>query len=302
MVLTIFLWLISWWNVENLFDTHHDSLSNDLEYTVDGSRHWSYTRYKRKIENTARVICNIGGWEHVAVMGLGEVENDYCLRSLCYTMYPYRYRYIHYDSPDERGVDVALLYDPAQFLPFDSAALTVNLDGDRTRDILYVAGTMLPMGDTLYTLTCHLPSMRGGKAASDWKRQVARSVVQHKVDSILGLHPQAQIVVMGDMNSAPQEDIAGLHNQMIELERDGQGTHYYQGRWSCLDQFYLSSSLADLAHFAHLALSIYHPSWMLVPSKDGLDSIPSRTYNGYRYNKNGYSDHLPIVLQIDKSK
>jgi len=132
--LYIILWIISWWNVENLFDTHHDSLKNDLEYTPTGARYWSYTRYNNKVENIARVICNIGGWQRPVLVGLGEVENDYCLRSLCYKMVQYPYRPIHYESPDERGIDVAALYDTTRFSILVSEPLPVSLPSP-TRDV-----------------------------------------------------------------------------------------------------------------------------------------------------------------------
>jgi len=293
MVLTIFLWIISWWNVENLFDFHHDSLKNDIEYTPEGARHWSYTRYNAKVENTARVICNQGGWEQPVLVGLGEVENDYCLRSLCYKMVQFPYQYIHYESPDERGIDVAALYDTTRFSLLASVPLPVPLpNATPTRDVLYIEGVLTETNDTLHAFFCHLPSMRGGAAETEWKRDRAKALIQHHVDSLFTIHPHAKILVMGDMNCSPKEDLKGLSNGMLALNRQGQGTHYYQGRWSCLDQCYLSPALARLVHVA-----IFRPSWMLVPSKDGLDSIPRRTYRGFRYDRGGYSDHLPIYIQ-----
>jgi len=291
MVLTIFLWLISWWNVENFFDTRHDSLYNDLEYTPTGARYWTYTRYKKKVDNIARVICNIGGWNQPLVVGLGEVENDYCLQSLCYAMPLFPYRFIHFDSPDKRGIDVAALYDTTRFSLYHAEPLAIDLGEDHTRDALFFYGYTPLLPDTLYGFFCHLPSMRGGAAASEWKRDKAKMIIQHKVDSILAHHTDAYIFVMGDMNCRPKEDMPGLMNQMIAFDRKGEGTHYYDGRWSCLDQCYLSPSLAQLAH-----LTIFRPNWILVPSKDGLDSIPRRTYRGYHYDKDGYSDHLPIYF------
>jgi len=290
MVLTIFLWIISWWNVENLFDTHHDSLKNDLEFTPTGARHWTYTRFNNKIENIARVICNIGGWEQPLIIGLGEVENDYCLRSLCYKLVQYPYRPIHYESCDERGIDVVALYDTTRFSLLFSEPLLVPLN-HTTRDILYVEGILPYNNDTLYAFFCHLPSMRGGAAATEWKRNKAKMIIQYKVDSIFAQHPEAKILVMGDMKCSPKDDLTGLSNQIIPFSKQGEGTHYYQGRWSCLDQCYLSPSFAQIAHVA-----IYRPSWILIPSKDGLDSIPRRTYQGYRYDRGGFSDHLPIYI------
>lgn len=312
--------------MENLFDARHDTLKNDIEYTADGSRHWSYVRYNNKVEQVSRVICNIGGWDKPALVGLCEVENDSCLLRLCRQMRRYPYRFIHFESPDERGVDVALLYDYTQFTPLDSMPLSVPLGTDRTRDILFVKGLInapsaqqqlppatnnappaqqqLPLAnnnasqtqqqkDTLYLFLCHLPSMLGGRAASEWKRQAAKDIIRHQVDSILTCQPSAYIVVMGDMNSAPQEDINGLTNKMLPLEQQGRGTHYYQGRWSCLDQFYLSPSLDSLAQ-----VRIYDAPFLLTDDPQYLNTRPRRTFNGYHYDRDGYSDHLPIILSL----
>ncbi|MBQ0136798.1 MAG: hypothetical protein KBS40_02175 [Bacteroidales bacterium] len=302
--------------MENLFDARHDTLKNDIEYTADGSRHWSYVRYNNKVEQVSRVICNIGGWDKPALVGLCEVENDSCLLRLCRQMRRYPYRFIHFESPDERGVDVALLYDYTQFTPLDSMPLFVPLGTDRTRDILFVKGLINRAlstanrqpekdisqlstlnsklkKDTMYLFLCHLPSMLGGRAASEWKRQAAKDIIRHRVDSILTCQPSAYIVVMGDMNSAPQEDINGLTNKMLPLEQQGRGTHYYQGRWSCLDQFYLSPSLDSLAQ-----VRIYDAPFLLTDDPQYLNTRPRRTFNGYHYDRDGYSDHLPIILSL----
>lgn len=304
------------YNVENLFDARHDTLKNDIEYTADGSRHWSYVRYNNKVEQVSRVICNIGGWDKPALVGLCEVENDSCLLRLCRQMRRYPYRFIHFESLDERGVDVALLYDYTQFTPLDSMPLSVPLGTDRTRDILFVKGLINRalstanrqpekdisqlstlnsklQKDTLYIFVSHLPSMLGGRAASEWKRQAAKDIIRHQVDSILTCQPSAYIVVMGDMNSAPQEDINGLTNKMLPLEQQGRGTHYYQGRWSCLDQFYVSPSLDSLAQ-----VRIYDAPFLLTDDPQYLNTRPRRTFNGYHYDRDGYSDHLPIILSL----
>ncbi|MCQ2330967.1 MAG: hypothetical protein MJZ55_03160, partial [Paludibacteraceae bacterium] len=304
------------YNVENLFDARHDTLKNDIEYTADGSRHWSYVRYNNKVEQVSRVICNIGGWDKPALVGLCEVENDSCLLRLCRQMRRYPYRFIHFESPDERGVDVAMLYDYTQFTPLDSMPLSVPLGTDRTRDILFVKGLINRalstanrqpekdisqlstlnsklQKDTLYIFVSHLPSMLGGRAASEWKRQAAKDIIRHRVDSILTCQPSAYIVVMGDMNSAPQEDINGLTNKMLPLEQQGRGTHYYQGRWSCLDQFYVSPSLDSLAQ-----VRIYDAPFLLTDDPQYLNTRPRRTFNGYHYDRDGYSDHLPIILSL----
>ena len=279
------------YNVENLFDTKHDTLKNDSSFLPDGMHHWTYRRYQTKIDRIAQVLVNIGGWESVPLVGLCEVENARCLRNLCYKLRRFHYKYVHYDSPDERGVDVALLYDSTRLSILNSRALSLSLDGDATRDILYVSA-LYEQRDTVHVMMCHLPSQLGGASNTDWKRQRAKSLLQSQIDSILLLHPSANIVVMGDMNTSAQDDLTGMVNLMIPMQKMGQGTHKYQGIWSCLDQFYVSQSIATKA-----TATIFSPRWLLEEDTKYLDYKPHRTYIGFRYN-DGYSDHLPIVLHL----
>ena len=282
---------IVFYNVENLFDTKHDTLKNDSSFLPEGMHHWTYRRYQTKIDRIAQVLVNIGGWESVPLVGLCEVENARCLRNLCYKLRRFHYKYVHYDSPDERGVDVALLYDSTRLSILNSRALSLSLDGDATRDILYVSA-LYEQRDTVHVMMCHLPSQLGGASNTDWKRQRAKSLIQSQIDSILLLQPSANIIVMGDMNTSAQDDLTGMVNLMIPIQKMGQGTHKYQGIWTCLDQFYVSQSIATKA-----TTTIFSPWWLLEEDTKYLDYKPHRTYIGFRYN-DGYSDHLPIVLHL----
>lgn len=279
------------YNVENLFDTKHDTLKNDSSFLPEGMHHWTYRRYQTKIDRIAQVLVNIGGWESVPLVGLCEVENARCLRNLCYKLRRFHYKYVHYDSPDERGVDVALLYDSTRLSILNSRALSLSLDGDATRDILYVSA-LYEQRDTIHVMMCHLPSQLGGASNTDWKRQRAKSLIQSQIDSIFLFQPSANIVVMGDMNTSAQDDLTGMVNLMIPIQKMGQGTHKYQGIWTCLDQFYVSQSIATKA-----TTTIFSPWWLLEEDTKYLDYKPHRTYIGFRYN-DGYSDHLPIVLHL----
>ena len=281
------------YNVENLFDTQHDTLKNDSSFLPDGMHHWTYRRYQTKIDRIAQVLVNIGGWESVPLVGLCEVENARCLRHLCYKLRRFHYKYVHYDSPDERGVDVALLYDSTRISILNSQAIPLMLENDRTRDILYVSA-LYELRDTVHVMLCHLPSQLGGASSSDWKRQHAKSLLQSHIDSILLLQPSANIVLMGDMNTLPQDDLNAMTNLMLPIQKSGLGTHKYQGIWTCLDQFYVSPSLVSRAQ-----TTIFSPPWLMEEDVPYLDLKPRRTYVGYRYN-DGYSDHLPIVLTIQK--
>ena len=303
-LLSVLFIIIVSYNVENLFHPAHDSVAgvpkDDIEWTQEGERHWSYTRYKRKTENIARVLTNIGEWDGVDVVGLQEVENAACLKRLCYTLRRGEYDFVHYESPDKRGIDVAFVYKKARIDTIHSLAININdgmsasLNGERliTRDILYVCARV-DKKDTIHFYVCHLPSQRGGAAETEWKREAAKQVLERAVDSVYAINPNAKIIVMGDMNSEPQDDLQGLVNRMAKGERLGanvKGTHKYQGHWTCLDQFYTSPKIEG-------DVRIYDAEWIMEPDEKYMGLKPKRTYNGYRY-QDGFSDHLPIVLTI----
>ena len=301
------------YNVENLFHPKHDTVcidsttfieKDDYEWTPEGERRWSYTRYYRKVENIARVLTNIGEWDGVDIVGLQEVENALCLKRLCYTLRPGEYDFVHYESPDPRGIDVALIYKKSRVDTLNSKPLPIPSPQGResreeklvTRDILYVC-VRVDKRDTLHLFVCHLPSQRGGAAESEWKRTAVKEILQRSIDSVYALHPAAKIIVMGDMNSEPKEDLDGLRNRMVvesqKSKVESHGTHKFHGRWSCLDQFYTSPALDSLSR-----AEIYNAAWIQEPDEKYLDLKPKRTYNGFRYQKDGFSDHLPILLKL----
>ena len=284
-LLSILLIIIVNYNVENLFHPTHDSLKDDIEWTPEGERRWSYTRYYRKEENIARVLTNIGGWEGVDIVGLQEVENTLCVKRLCYTLRRNEYDFVHYESEVRRGIDVAFIYKKSRIDTLRTQAIRINNPELQTRDILYVCARV-DKRDTIHFFVCHLPSQRGGKAESEWKREAAKEVLEGAIDSVLILNKDAQIVVMGDMNS---DDIQ--INGLVDKRMSGEGTHKYQGRWSFLDHFYVSSSIDSLSN-AH----VYDAEWIMETDEKYLGLKPKRTYNGFHY-QNGYSDHLPIVLE-----
>ena len=282
------------YNVENLFDCTPDSVHDDSEFTPTGMRCWTQARYYAKREHIARTIVNIGEWSGVALVGLCEVENEQCMRDLCnQNLKALPYSYIHFDSPDSRGIDVAMLYRTDLFHVYEAYPLRIPVsDTERpTRDILYVSGTM-PEGDTLHVYMCHLPSQLGGAARVSLRRR-AKQVMAAHIDSVSNAVSHVNIVVMGDMNSAPEEDLPGMHNMMLSKQLQGEGTYKYQGIWSCIDQFYVSSALAD-----SVQSTIYDVPWLMSDDEQYTGYKPCRTYVGYRYQPEGYSDHLPIVLDI----
>ena len=294
-LLSVLLIIIVSYNVENLFHPAHDSLKDDYEWTSEGERRWSYTRYYRKEENIARVLTNIGAWDGVDVVGLQEVENALVVKRLCYTLRRGEYDFVHYESPDRRGIDVAMIYKKGRIDTIRTRAIRVDLGEETTRGILYVCA-QIDKKDTIHFLVCHMPSQRGGAAESEWKRECAKRVLQEAVDSVFRVSPDAKIVVMGDMNCEPKEDIIGLKNRMIGdgLPVTGYGTHKYQGGWTCLDQFYTSASMDSISN-----VQIYDAEWIQETDEKYMGLKPKRTYNGYKY-QNGYSDHLPIILECQR--
>lgn len=295
------------YNVENLFHPAHDSLKDDIEWTTEGERHWSYKRYYAKEENIARVLTNIGEWDGVDVVGLQEIENALVVKRLCYTLRRNEYDFVHYESPDPRGIDVALMYKKSRVDTLSSKAIRVDLEsanngGYTTRDILYVCAR-IDKQDTIHFFVCHLPSQRGGKAESEWKREAAKEVLQKAVDSVFAVDPEAKIIVMGDMNS---EDIrvSGLVDKLAKSQepkakshelraKSQEGTHKYQGRWTFLDHFYVSPAIDSVSN-----ARVYDAEWIQETDEKYMGLKPKRTYNGFIY-QNGYSDHLPIILMID---
>ena len=282
------------YNVENLFHPENDSLTNDDEWTADGERHWSFARYNRKVENIAKVLTNIGEWSGVDVVGLQEIENAAVVKKLCYTLRRGEYGFVHYDSPDRRGIDVALIYKKSRVDTLSSRAIRVLIPRERlsqhselsTRDILYVSA-LVDKKDTIHFFVCHFPSQRGGAAESAWKREAAKATLQQAVDSVLTVNKDAKIIVMGDMNS-DEIRVNGLADKRIS----GNGTHKYQGRWSFLDHFFVSPSINEVS-----TARIYDAQWIQESDEKYMGLKPKRTYNGFTY-QNGYSDHLPIVLTV----
>ena len=285
------------YNVENLFHPKHDTVcidsitfieKDDYEWTPEGERRWSYTRYYRKVEHIAQVLTNIGEWNGVDIVGLQEVENALCVKRLCYTLWPNEYDFVHYESPDPRGIDVALIYKKDRVDTLFTQAIPIpNID---TRDILYVQA-LVDKKDTLHLFVCHFPSQRGGAAESEWKRDAAKNTLQKAIDSVYWAFRNPKIVVMGDFNSKPKDDLKGLNNRMKVPST--KGTHKHQGRWTCLDQLYTSPALDSVS-----SVSIYDAEWIQEPDEKHLGLKPKRTYNGFQYRPNSYSDHLPIVMEL----
>lgn len=299
---------VMFYNVENLFDTKDDPLKNDNGFLPDAIRKWNYYRYKNKLNNIARVIIASGGANVPDLVGLCEVENDTCMRDLI-KYSPLReagYRYVMTNSPDERGIDVALLYQRGSFKLIDNRNIHVPLEQLKkspTRDILHVSGKVWS-GDTLDVLVCHYPSRTGGKKRSEPYRLLASSILQSTIDSIKNIREHAYVIVMGDFNDSPQSrpmvqlNEIGLRNLMVDNKSGG--TYRYREQWETIDQILVSENILSSRSPIHTSVDhatiLNYPYLLVEDDKYGGDK-PFRTYYGMKY-QGGYSDHLPVVLNL----
>ena len=315
-------YMVAFYNVENLFNPEDDSLKNDDAFTPKGLYHWTYKKYVRKVNNIAKVILAMGEWEPPDIVGLAEIEDDAVLRKLCYDspLKQYRYRFVHYESPDRRGVDVALLYRAdrvriqrshaiAVVFPFDTAA--------RNRDILY-AVALFPNGDSLHLFVNHWTSRYGGYAPTIPKRNHYARTVRHYTDSILSEDPHAHILICGDFNDYPTDESIRevLHAGDIDnpqhqhctlfdlmyrfLKMQNVGTHKHEDFWGCLDQMIVTPELLNKSSHLHIVgqeAHIFKADFMVEPDEkyDGYKVF--RTYSGPRY-LGGYADHLPVFVRL----
>lgn len=296
-------------NCENLFDCRHDSLKNDTEFLPDGAYHWTRTRYWQKLDRIGQTILSCGvkeqTWQLPDMVALCEVENDSVLHDLTRRslLRNARYDYLMTNSPDERGIDVALMYSPYSFRLIGSHSVRVKpIKGMRpTRDILYASG-VTASGDTLHVIVAHLPSRRGGEKYSRPFRMMAARQVAAVIDSIYNkVSAEAKIIVAGDFNDYSNSESMQLlcSKRMIEVSKGAKGrngtkgTYRYQGFWGSLDHILVSIPLADIATECYV-----NDAEFLIERDEKYGGVkPRRNYLGPRY-LNGFSDHLPLVARF----
>ncbi len=309
---------VMFYNVENLFDTEDDPQKADEGFTPNGVYHWNPSRLHKKLNNIAKVIIAAGGWDMPAMVGMCEVENQKVLKMLVnYTpLKDAGYKFVHHESPDPRGIDVALLYRPDIFKVLFHKALPIKDSlGNflNTRDILFVR-VKLNSGDTLDIFINHWPSKYGGVAGSMPKRFAAARTLRRLTDSLqqAGRH---HILIMGDLNDNPLDlsvaeilgacpDIhkacpSGLFNLMAPLmKKQNLGSHKFQGQWDIIDHIIVSATLAHCQDRLCVAKAeIFAPEFLLVPDENFTGKRIFRTYNGMRY-EGGFADHLPVKAQL----
>jgi Endonuclease/Exonuclease/phosphatase family len=318
---------IGFYNLENLFDTIDSPTTNDADFLPNGRLYWDTKKYVSKMTNLSKVISQLGtelSPDGVALLGVAEIECRKVLEDLVAQpgLKERNYQIVHYDSPDERGIDCGLIYQAKYFKVLGSRAVPVALKDsktgvvDFTRDILYVAGTF--DGEPLHIMVGHWPSRRGGEAGSGWMRAAAAAVCKNLSDSIQAINPNAKILIMGDLNDDPDNKSLTqvlkarrettnlkkdeLYNPMYDLYKNGDGTLAYKDSWNLFDQMILSKGLVDKSTggWQLYKAQVFRQPWLL-QTEGAFRGYPFRTYVGDIF-INGYSDHLPVYLFFLKKK
>jgi len=317
--------IIGFYNLENFYDTVNNTLIDDEEFLPNGIRNYNSKVYWNKVGNLASVIAQMGAEispDGPALLGVAEIENDTVLNDLIHhpLLKERGYHFIHYDSKDLRGVDVALLYNPKYFVPVKSKKLFVQLPAGAkealyTRDVLYVDGML--DGEEIHVLVNHWPSRRGGEERSEPGRIAAASVNRQILDSLLLTDSLAKVIVMGDLNDDPlnksitevlkakehisETGVHDLYNPWTSLYRKGIGTLAYNDAWGLFDQVILSHAWLDKSQhrFFYFRQQVFNKTFMKENS-GRYKGYPMRTWDGNLY-RGGYSDHFPTyVIMLKK--
>jgi endonuclease/exonuclease/phosphatase family metal-dependent hydrolase len=304
------------YNVENLYDTQDDPKTNDDEFTPTGKVPWTAERLEIKINHLAQVLADIVNPAMPDIVGFAEIENKQVLEMLTGSskLKKTRYGIVHYDSPDERGIDVAMIYNQATFIVITSEPLHVTLpDNDLTRDILYVKGK-LNTGEILYVFVNHWPSRREGSELSEPKRMAAANVLRAKIDAIQKLEKSPNILILGDFNDEPSDNSitkglkaqsmdkainsTNLYNLLYPEFKKGEGSLYYKD-WDLFDQVIVSGNMLSRKKGLRTSVNdagIFKAEYLLYTNKAG-EARPNRTM-GEKY-FGGYSDHLPVYVKFN---
>lgn len=316
---------IAFYNVENLFDFEDDPLTFDNDRTPEGKDHWTKEIYSAKIINMSKVISEIGlevAGTSPAIIGLSEIENRRVLEDLVNdpALLKKEYGIVQYDSPDRRGIDVALLYQKKLFHPTSTSKheLLIYKNNDLTkrvytRDQLLVTGML--DGETIHILVNHWPSRSGGEERSSSKRIKAAKLNKRIIDSLFANDPYAKIISMGDFNDDPtnfsvkgilntkkdrqQLEMKDLYNPMEEMHAKGMGTLAYRDSWNLFDQMILSTELTkkEYSSYRFYKANIFNPKYLANP-RGQYKGYPFRSFaNGFT---GGYSDHFPVYIYLIK--
>ncbi len=308
---------IAFYNVENLFDTINHPNTFDDDFTPNGKNRYNSKVYHQKINNIGQTIYTIGRSKSKmspVLIGLAEIENDSVLQDLMTLskLKNYPYRSIHFNSPDQRGIDVALLYQKKYFKPIHQEKFEVKLWNDLgqriyTRDILLVSGVL--DDELIHLIIGHWPSRRGGQQKSAPKRQKAAYVTQQIVNRLQEEYSNPKIILMGDFNDNPtnqslltltQQNDSLFYNPMLTMYKNGLNSLGYRDRLYLFDQILVSPNLCGTSYsnFKYYQAGIFNPD-VLIQSTGKYKGYPLRSFENNKY-VNGYSDHFPVYIYLLK--
>ena len=332
-------YVIGFYNLENLFDTYNDPVKNDEEFLPEGKNKWTEAKYQKKLQNMAKVIRSMkeenGVWH--ALLGVSEIENRLVIEDLVWEeqIREANYQIIHYDGPDRRGVDVALLYNPKVFTFIESESIPFTFEGSsidfvmtkeqqdyfKTRDILMVHG--LIDGEHFAVYVAHLPSRAGGKKGGNQLRDRGGEIMYNHAMQMQAKYPGIKIICMGDMNDNPtdpsmaeylhgrefKEDVtdADFFSPFTSMLKAGFGSLAYQGVWSIYDLLLVNNALANPVrgtfglrqlHKNGYYGRVYNPKFLTNQSGQ-YKGTPFRTFSNGAF-IGGYSDHYPTYIVITK--
>ncbi|TVZ56129.1 Endonuclease/Exonuclease/phosphatase family protein [Lutibacter sp. Hel_I_33_5] len=307
---------IGFYNVENLFDVVDNPKTHDDDFTPKGKKNWNYKRYKVKIKKLGSVISQLGlsrSKYPPAIVGLVEVENARVVQDLVDSsnLRKHHYGFVHYDSPDERGTDVALLYNKQVFELIDSKTTPILLadeEGERdyTRDILKVSGNL--HGELVHILVNHWSSRRDGADVTEHKRITSAETARAIIAEIKEKEADPKIIIMGDFNDDPTSKSVKRHlvlddfyNPMESLlDKEKTGTLTYDGKWNLFDQIIFSKNFLEKKtgkiYFKHA--EVFNKDWLKI-YRGKFKGSPFRTYIGKWY-QGGFSDHFPVYAFLKK--
>lgn len=304
---------IAFYNLENLFDTIDDPTTLDDDFTPKGEKRWTNNRYKKKVFKLTKTISEIGTHntdEPPVLVGIAEVENENVVKDLVgnSNLENINYEYVHYDSPDERGIDTALIYNKDYFTvlysePIHVHIINTNGEVDNTRDILYVHGIL--NDEEVHVFVNHWPSKREGKISTDYKRIEAAKVLISYMAKIEEKYPNPNYIIMGDFNDSPKSDSIKtlmdtnkFYNPSEHLLTFEKGSASYKRKWSLFDQIIISHSFLNYEKGTHSFLEANIFDEHFLTEFDGkFKGTPFRTYVGRKY-VGGYSDHFPVFIQL----
>ena len=294
---------IGFWNAENLFDLNNDPIKNDDEFAIGGRKNVDKTIYDLKLKNCSEVLSDL----NVDILGLCEIENSEVLHDLNKSYDKRNYSIIHYESPDDRGIDNALLYDRSRFSVISSKAIMNTLPrGGKTRDILYVLGKY--QNSLLHIFVNHWPSNYGGRAKAIPKRNSTAKLIIKEIELITNIDKNAEIILLGDFNENPDEQNILLleHIGFFSLMKGllGQpkvGTYVYRNKDYFYDQIIINERLKDSKNLSVVKGSLYILDLPKYRQQEGnYKHYPFRFWAGNKL-LGGYSDHLAIMIKIKKN-